>query len=562
MMYADEASLILAAVPEGGEYVNLIKVGTVVVLLGLWAAATQWVDRDTYTVKTKREQWNVITISGGIVGFIALLVPPWVGPLFFVGLFFWLLLTGGALLAYVLHRNGRVVPAGRVLTKDHLKRIFAPGGGGGKTVKDKGQRVRLEDHKDNPVAFPEDPEEALDYQVLQDFLYDLLWRRVSDVDMLAGREKYSLAYRVDGVASKRPEGIPPEDGERVFRYLKRLAGLNVEELRRPQTGKIHTSLLGDDRDNVSHTMVHASGTTAGERLRLHFDHGPSLLRVKELGLAAQREAALQEILKKPSGMVLITGLPHNGITTTEYAVLRAHDVYMQNIHTLERRALIELDNITQRIYDGHDSDANFARTLQSVIRREPDVVLVGECEDSETAQVATRAAAETRKIYMGMHAKDCFDALSRYLHLVDDNRRAAKALIGVLNQRLIRVLCTQCREAFRPDPATLKKLNLPADKIDRFHRPPTQPLLDKKGREMICPACQGTGYVGRTGLFELLLIDAPVKQLIAEGAAINKIRTQCRKAKMRYMQEEGLLKVIEGTTSMNEILRSLRDNAK
>ncbi len=562
MMNPDVVSLILAAVPEGGGYVNLVKVGAVVVLLGMWVAATQWVDRDTSVVKTRREQWNVITISGGLVGFFALFVPPWVGPLFFVGLFFWLLLAGGALLAYVIHRNGRVLPAARVLTKDHIKRLLSPGGGKGKAVKDKGQRVRLDDHEGKPVAFPEDTEEALDYQAVQDFLCDMLWRRVSEVDMLAGREKYSLAYRVDGVASKRPEGLPSEDGERVFRYLKRLAGLNVEELRRPQTGKIRTALLGDDSDHVGHTLVHASGTTAGERMRLHFQHGPALLPIKELGLAAQREAVLRVILKKPSGLVLITGLPHNGITTTEYAVLRAHDVYMQNIHTLERRVLIELDNITQRSYDGRKADANFARTLQSVLRREPDVVLVGECEDGETAQVATRAAAETRKIYMGMHAKDSFDALSRYLDMVDDNRRAAKALIGVLNQRLIRVLCTQCREAFRPDPTTLKKLNLPASKIDRFHRPPTGPLLDKKGREMICPACQGTGYVGRTGLFELLLVDAPVKKLIAEGAAINKIRTQCRKARMHYLQEEGLLKVIDGTTSMNEILRSLRDNGK
>ena len=200
--------------------------------------------------------------------------------------------------------------------------------------------------------------------------------------------------------------------------------------------------------------------------------------------------------------------------------------------------------------------------LQTVVRREPDVVMVGECEDRETAQVAAGAALDDRKIYLGMRGKDCFDTLSKYLSLVDDNPSAAQALLAVLNQRLVRILCTECREAFRPDPNTLKKLNLPVDKIERFYRPPSEPLVDKKGRPIVCPNCQNTGYVGRTGVYELLVVDDAIKTLIAEGASINRIKSQCRKNKMYYLQEEGLLKVIDGTTSMNEILRVLRDGTK
>jgi len=223
---------------------------------------------------------------------------------------------------------------------------------------------------------------------------------------------------------------------------------------------------------------------------------------------------------------------------------------------------VDLDNITQRVFEGNNADVNYARMLQSILRREPDIVMVGECEDRETAQVATRAAADDRKIYLGLHAKDSFDALGKYLTFADDAKTASKGLIGILNQRLIRVLCTNCRESFKPDPAMLKKLNLPGDKIECFHRPPTKPMLDKKGREVPCPQCQGTGYVGRTGLFELLVVDPAVAQLIAEAAPVAKIKIQCRKNRMHYLQEEGLLKVIDGTTSINEILRGAKSEGE
>jgi len=297
-------------------------------------------------------------------------------------------------------------------------------------------------------------------------------------------------------------------------------------------------------------------------MSLHVQTGPVLMRLSELGMATARHDALKACLGKSTGLLLMSAPPRHGLTTTQYAVLRSHDAYMNNIHALERRKLVELDNITQQIYEGANTDVNYARMLQSVLRREPDIVLVGECEDRETAKIASRAAADDRKIYLGIHAKDTFDALNKYITMVEDNAMAAKALLGVTNQRLIRVLCKDCREAFQPDAATLKKLNLPADKIERFYRPPSEPKLNKRGKEIICQTCQGTGYTGRTGVFEVLIVDPAVAKLIAEGATIDKIKAQCRKNKMHYLQEEALLKVIDGTTSMNEVLRCLSGNDK
>ncbi|MGB2987916.1 MAG: ATPase, T2SS/T4P/T4SS family [Phycisphaerae bacterium] len=553
---------LLAAAPGTGPYADLIKVAVVVALLFVWAMGVQWVDRDTNVVKTKREEWNLIVVSGGVVAtFVLLFVPYWQGGLFLVGLVFWLLLAGGSMFGYVMHRNGRVVPTARILTIGHIRRLVGSGQAKKKATRGKALRVQITDHAGQFVEMPDDYEEAKAYELVQDFLYDLLWRRAADADVLAGKEKYRLVYRIDGVAAERQEGIPPEDGEQLFRYLKKLAGLNVEEIRRPQTGRVQIALLSHVGE-PGFTEVHTSGTTAGERLRLRIQSGPTLLRLHELGLPPQRAKNLKQVLAKHSGVLLFSAPSQNGLTTTQYAVVRGHDAYMNNIHSLERRPLTELDNITQHRYEGSNTDVNYARMLQTVLRREPDIVMVGECEDRETAMVATRAAAEGRKIYMGIQAKDSFDALSQYLALLGDNRQAAKVLIGVMNQRLVRILCAECREAFDPDPATLKKLNLPADKIEHFHRPPTEVKRDRRGREISCPHCQGSGYVGRTGVFELLIVDDAVAKLIAEDAPINRIKAQCRKNKMYYLQEAGLLKVIDGTTSMNEVLRCLRTNGK
>lgn len=554
--------LIVATVPSVGGYVNPVKIAVVLFLLFGWAAGMQWVDRDTDVVKTKREHWNLIVISGALAGYVVLFLPPWGGGLFVLGIAFWLVLAGGSMLAYVIHRNGRVLPAAKVMTIRHFKRLVLGDPNKKKQVEDKGQVVRLADCRGEPLERPDDPEEASAFYAVQDFLHDLLWHRVSEAEIRVGRENYRLICRVDGVASERPGGLPVEDGERIVRYLKRIAGLNVEEIRRPQTGTIQAALLSHDGD-AGPTEVHTSGTTAGERMRLRIQAGPTLMRIHELGLPPQRLELLKKaILGKPTGLLLMSAPPQNGLTTTQYAVLRSHDAYMHHIHTLERRAAIELDNITQHVFESVNTDINYARMLQTVIRREPDIIMVSDCEDRETAQIATRAAADNRKIYLGIQASDAFAALKKYLAFVEDNRLAAKALCGVINNRLVRKLCTQCREAFKPDSATLKKLNLPADKIDRFYRPPSEPKLDRKGKEIICPNCQGSGYLGRTSISELLVVDENVAKLIAEGAPVARIKAQCRKNKMYYLQEEGLLKVIDGTTSMNEVLRIMRGNGK
>lgn len=554
-MGAFQPLLILAMI-----YVNFIKVGAVLLALLGWAAVTAWVDKDTNVVKTKREQWNVIVMIGGALGVLVLLLPPWQGPLFFVGFGLFLLLAGGSQLIYVIHRNGRVVPRAKVLTVDHFKRLLG-GERKKKGTESKGTLVRLLSFEGKPVTpLDDDPESVIDYDLTQAFLHDALWRRASDIDLVRNSDKYRVVFRIDGMVTERPEGILLDDGERVVRYLKSIAGLNVEERRKPQTGQIRAALLSKE-GSPDPVEVHTSGSTAGERLRMRVRSGSEILRLPDIGLAPARLERLKGLIEQKHGVLLISGPRGSGVTTTLYSIVRAHDAFLNNIHTIEKEPLGELDNVTQNKYDRATNDVSYARMLQTILRREPDIVAVGECEDRETAQLVARAV-DDRKIYMAIEAEDSFQALMRYVQFVENGRAAAHGLLGVTSQRLLRRLCTACREAFRPDPAKLKKLNLPADKIDRFYRPPTEPVLDKKGNEIICENCQGTGYRGRTAIIELLVVDDAIRALIAEGASIDKIKTAARRNKMYLLQEEGLFKVIEGVTSLNEVQRVLSPGGK
>ena len=554
------SAVLLAALPEGLEYFNLIKLAVFTALFVGWAYVCQWVDRDTEAVKTNREQWNAIVVSGGITGLAVALLMPWSGFKFFLGLAFWLLLSGGAALAYTFHRNGRVVPAARVLTGGHFKRVLGGQGRKKKQRVDKGQRVRLADAQGHQIEAPQDPEEYDQYSTAQEFLFDVLWRRSSDVDILLGKERARLFYRIDGAALEQKDRLTLEDAERVTRYLKRLAGLNPEERRRPQTGKIGAALLATSGD-LARVEVHGSGSTAGERLRLRVRTAESCKRLSELGLGKRDQEKLLGLIKAEIGLVIVSGVKQSGVTTTQYAIIRSHDAFMQNLHTLERNPLLELDNITQNKYAGGNSGVSYARRLQSVLRREPDVILVGECDDRETAQLACRAAATDRKVYLAFEGKGAFEVLERFRQMVDDQSLVGKALRGVINQRLVRLLCPACRQGFKPDERLLKKLNLPAGDVE-FHRPPTEPVLDRKGHEIICQTCQGTGYVGQTGVFEIMVAEDAVRKLLAKGAPIDRIRDHCRQARMHDLRRAGLQKVYDGVTSLDEILRGLRFDSK
>lgn len=549
---------LIAQAPGVGPFANGFKIAGVVVIFFVWLLLGQWMDRDLRFIKGNREQWNLIAMAGCLVGIAAWLILPFEGPLYFVGLLVYVVVGFAPVIIYIVYRNRLVASELRVFTPHHIGMVLSNLTGGKKEKKIEAvERVRLSSKDGKVVGVPEEQDERKSFVATQDLVSDALWRRASEVDVAVAGDKVKIAFRIDGTVTKRKDLLNAEDAWKALDYLKQIAGLNVDERRRPQEGRISATFPVGTR-NLSLIDVRTSGSTAGERLHMRVVTPDDALRVPALGFAAQRQEMFQNIIGEREGLVIISGPKSHGVTTTMYATLRQHDAFLSNIHALERQRLMELENITQHTHDSQNQDLGFARQLQTIIRREPDVVMVGDCPDHETAELSSRAAMNGKKIYLQIAAGDSFAALAKYVRLVENNKQAARPLLAVTNQRLVRKLCTVCREAYKPDENLLKKANLPTDKISHFYRPPAEPEVDKKGNPIICGNCQGTGYFGRAAIFEVLLVTDPMREMIASGAKLDLIKAEARKNKMLYLQEEGLLKVIEGLTSMNEILRVLK----
>jgi type II secretory ATPase GspE/PulE/Tfp pilus assembly ATPase PilB-like protein len=191
-----------------------------------------------------------------------------------------------------------------------------------------------------------------------------------------------------------------------------------------------------------------------------------------------------------------------------------------------------------------------------MIRMGPDIVGVGECEDAETAKIASAAAKDGKLLYIVLEADSVLQALGRWLKMVEDRKVAAETLIGISNQRLLRKLCETCKQGYAPNKELLKKFNLPAEKAKVLYRPGKE-IFDKRGKPSTCDQCQGTGFIGRTGTFEMIVFDEELKKAIRTAKQLPELGMQFRKAKMLYLQEQAMRKVIAGTTAVNEMLRVL-----
>ena len=556
-----QASGGLAALPEPGGYISWVRIVIVLIALVPWLFFCQWVDKDiTYVRRVNRPMWNGIVLGGGVVGLVLWLFMPWkTAGLFAAGFGLWLVLTASTCTIYVVVRNGLVDPSARVFTPRHLKAWFGSLGRKGEGTRSVVERVRLSGPA-GKVAPPTDPGQVEPYEAAQVLLYDALWRRATEVEMLISASAVRLAYRIDGMVTARHDLLVRENAERAMAFIKKIAGLDMDEHRKPQAGEITAAVDIGDRGSTD-IEVKTSGTTQHERLSLRIIGEETRLRHSDLGMSPRILERMEALVAgPPGGLFVVCGPRACGITTTLYALLRMHDAFMTNVLTLEREPLRDLENITQHIYDATKHDGSYSRQLQTVLRREPDVVMVSDCLDRETAHLSVKTAAEGKRIYMGILARDSFEALKKLISLAGDTDTVADVLRVITCQRLVRKLCVACRLAYKPDVGLLRKANLPVDKIEHFYRPPKpEEMVDDKGNVRVCPNCQNSGYYGRTGLFEMLEVDSVMRELIANGQPLTAIRAQARKNGMLYLQEVGLQKVMEGVTGMNEMLRVLRD---
>jgi general secretion pathway protein E len=282
-----------------------------------------------------------------------------------------------------------------------------------------------------------------------------------------------------------------------------------------------------------------------------------MARITEIGLMPEQEARLNQFRGIKQGVFIVSGPHKNGITTSLYALLRNHDAFMNSINTLERQPSAQLLNITQNIFNLSDTGTTtFAKKLQTVVRMGPDIIGVSDCEDAETTQIACAAAKDGKLVYITIKADSVIQALGQWLKYVGNRAVVADTLLGISNQRLVRKLCDECKQAYAPDKELFKKFNITAEKTKVLYRA-GKVQYDKHGKPLTCEHCQGTGFYGRTAVFEIILLNDDLRTVIKKSKSLPEIGSQFRRAKMLYLQEQILRKVIAGTVAINEMIRVL-----
>ena len=541
--------LLLSSV-EYSDYISIIKFLVFLGLFLLWLPLVGWVYRDAQAVETREDIWTGIVFGTGAAAMIIWLVVP----IFIVGLVVYIISVITVSLIYVSHRNARVMDYDRILTADHIKNLFA--GKEKKLAALKSFLFITANNNEVPVPEGRTPD-FYGYKAAFDLFSDANWRRASDMVFLPAPEDYRVAYYVDGAVLKQPS-IAREQMEYFARFIKHLADLDAGERRKPQKGKFRIR----QGDESTEWEVVSAGSTAGEQIRLRRVTQEDIAKLPDIGLMTDQLEHLNKFREIKQGLFIISGPEKSGVTTTFYALLRSHDAFTNSINTLERQITAELPNITQNLFSISDTGTTtFGKELQAMVRMGPDIVGVAGCEDTESAQVACKAAQDAKIVYLTLRADSVIRTLERWIEMVGDKTLAAQALLGISSQRLLRKLCEECKQAYSPNKELLRKFSIPAQKVKVFYRA-GKVQYDKHGKPVVCENCQGTGFVGRTGIFEMIMIDDGLRQAITESESMSEIASQFRGAKMLYLQEQALRKVVSGTTSINEMVRVLSKSKK
>lgn len=538
---------IAATVPPVGGYLSLLRVIIVLVLVVPWFWAAPWVQRDLARFRGAGKYWAVATLVLGAIGVALWLVLP----IYLAGMALYLVLTVGVFFGYVLWRNRRVADEEKI-GFSHLLYIFSRRRGEGGPVVELLHKANIYDSTERLVtADVGDASEIAAFNRSQQLLSEMVSSHASQAEIAPSGEAVGVRLVIDGQIMARPAmDMSLQEGEQAIQFLKSIAGMSVEDRRRPQEGNISADLGGKRID----VRLESAGTTGGQRMQLLVLQEAVHTNLNELGMSQDVLDEIKAFTQDKHGLLIVSGRPQGGMTSTMYSVLRQYDAFLYQLVTLESKPVVDLENITQHKY-GHPQE--LPKALASALRHGPDVLLIDRCGDAETAQMILQAAA-TMPVTLGIHASNTFVALARWLKLCGGPAVAVKDLQVVLCQTLARRLCPDCRESYRPDPQLLAKANLTGMAIDKFFRVPTEPKTDEKGNVIVCQTCQGSGYFGRVGVFEMLAmkaIDDQVRQLVIDGAPLAQIRTACRKNKMLYMQEQALRKVVEGVTSVKEVIR-------
>jgi type II secretory ATPase GspE/PulE/Tfp pilus assembly ATPase PilB-like protein len=559
LFFPADAAAADASFPRGpGFYYNLFKLLAYVLVYFAWLRLTAWVQQEVQKRGLPAEVWNPAVWAGGVLGLIWVWLIPW-----FLAAFPGLLLFAfGPAIAFVQVRNKKVPDHEKVLTEVHLKallRRYLRINLAVRTGADDTDRVpvRLIGRSFNQQT--EDPERVTraegsrGYRAALKMIYEALHLRVTDIHLEPTKDEMTVRFRVDGIL-KPADPFSRGMGDAVINIFKVLCNMDITEKRKPQDGSFSAEV---DGDRMVDFRVATAGSVIGEKMSMRvLDKSVQIAELAQVGMRERLRHQVRQLVKQPHGMFIVCGPTGAGKSTTLYACLNEIDRFQQNVITIENPVEYQVSNVTQ-IEINPKAGKTFASELRSILRQDPDVIMVGEVRDAETAEIACQAAQTGHMVFTTLHANDAITAVGRLIDLGVQPFMISSALTAVLAQRLVRMLCPKCKVRYKPNEDVLRRANLPAEKIKYFYRPPEPDELeqDKRGEPIICETCGGSGYYGRTGIFEMLVISDHIRGLIRENPNLTAIKQEAVKEGLRSLQEDGLRVVIEGKTSIQELLR-------
>ncbi len=398
---------------------------------------------------------------------------------------------------------------------------------------------------EEPTDLLEATDDAPIIRLVNSLLSQAIRERASDIHIEPFEKDMVARFRIDGILYNILT-IKKRFQSSIASRVKIMSGLNIAEKRLPQDGGMRIKIGGRDVD----IRVSIVPTAFGERIVLRLLYRESaLLPLEEIGFSGDNLVRFNELIARPHGIILVTGPTGSGKTTTLYGALSKINSPDKNIITIEDPIEYQIKGIGQ-IQVNPKINLTFAAGLRSVLRQDPDVILVGEIRDSETAEIAIQAALTGHLVFSTLHTNDAAGAVTRLVDMKIEPFLISSSVMAILAQRLVRVLCKACREPYPITRLEISELELP-------HGTEAATVYRAKG----CDACFHTGYLGRTAIYELLLIDDEVRQLIMKNADSAMVKALAVKKGMQTLRQDGAGKVLAGTTSVDEVVRVTQKEA-
>jgi type II secretory ATPase GspE/PulE/Tfp pilus assembly ATPase PilB-like protein len=540
------------------------KLLTVWILFLLWVRSVDWINRDSQIHELGYGRWNAIAFFPFfavlfLVAFSLIGVPTY----FILSASLLALAWLATFMPYVIVRNKSVERHERVFTPDWFRYEIAhlantvgiKMAAERKAEYEKGAPVELsamgskEDrvNQANLITARQSP----GYMALKELIASMADRRSDKALLDYTPQAVTERIHIDGVWHNG-EARDRESGDVMLAVMKTLANLDMTERRKKQSGTFGAKYKG-----TSYVCPLVSqGVKTGERVALDLlgGHRDVLRTFKDLGMREKLAEQWGAMMALDKGLLVVSGLPEGGVTTLTDISLLETDRLMRDFVSIEdeQHREREIENVEVTTYNSAEGGTPKS-VIVPVIRKYPNVIVLRDLTDAETAKMLFDEVRDERLLITTVHAKDAAEALLRMLQKKVPHRDFAALVTAVLNTRLIRKLCDQCKVGYEPTPDLLKKLGIPAGKVQTLYRTPKPEEIDKP-----CPKCAGIGYFGRTGLFELLVVDDKIREILVKQPKLSLLQTAARQGGMRALQEEGILLVAKGVTSIQELQRILQ----